>query len=236
VLLGPESRRPHGDRLALAQPGHRKWRRGGGGPVPSVRSARRHRSLGSRRAVAGIAHLYPRNRPRPSEACATTAAYHADPRRSPHSPSGYRAPGHRGPRDHSIVLPAQTSLATPVLLQPARPIGMVEIDGSPPFRLRPAHTHCDARIYTPVMHSSPTGYEQSRLTSRPGWSPSSEAPPGTLSGGPIRPLPHCGGGPLFRGLARSCPACPSCGLTLDRASADTGSGLLHGAHGDRDGV
>ena len=28
--------------------------------------------------------------------------------------------------------------------------------------------------------------------------------------------PHCGGGPLFVGWARLLPACPSCGLTLER--------------------
>ena len=28
--------------------------------------------------------------------------------------------------------------------------------------------------------------------------------------------PHCGGGPLFVGWARILPACPSCGLTLQR--------------------
>jgi uncharacterized protein (DUF983 family) len=28
--------------------------------------------------------------------------------------------------------------------------------------------------------------------------------------------PHCGGGPLFVGYARLLPACPSCGLTLQR--------------------
>jgi uncharacterized protein (DUF983 family) len=28
--------------------------------------------------------------------------------------------------------------------------------------------------------------------------------------------PHCGGRPLFLGFARMLPACPSCGLTLER--------------------